>query len=100
MEGLTEGRIVHYVLRDGEFGYSPLPGLPPTLNHRAAIVVRVFSVPAAYNTDGEANLLVFLDGLNDSADGSPLAWFGSVKYDPNGGAGTWHWPEKAVRSER
>jgi len=93
MEGLTEGRIVHYVLREGERGHNTYTNRP-TFNHRAAIVVRVFSVPAVYNTDGEANLLVFLDGLNDSADGSPLAWFGSVKYDPNGGEGTWHWPEK------
>jgi hypothetical protein len=39
MEGLTEGRIVHYVLSNGE--------------HRAAIIVRVFASGAA---EGLANL--------------------------------------------
>lgn len=46
MEKLTEGRIVHYILNNGE--------------HRPAMVVR--------NWNGEmANLVVFTDGSNDGS---------------------------------
>lgn len=46
MEGLTEGRMVHFVMQNGE--------------HRPAVVVKV------WNTDGTANLQVWTDGANDT----------------------------------
>lgn len=85
MEGLTEGKIVHYVLSNGE--------------HRAAIVVRVFESGKPH---GLANLIVFSDGANDARDVSGnvseqgLFWATSAHYDPAGTEHhTWHWIEKA-----
>lgn len=56
MEGLTEGRMVHFVLPDGN----------NTGEHRPAIVVKVcrngFDNPAE---NGHSNLQVFTDSLND-----------------------------------
>lgn len=90
-EGLTEGRIVHYVMPDGR--------------HRPAIIVRV------WNKDGTVNLTVFTDWTNDShgtdlrginyAMGADCAngvmWRSSVLYDANKDPlpGTWHWIERA-----
>lgn len=80
LAGLTEGRIVHYVMPNGK--------------HRPAIVVQV------WNRDkGEANLQVFLDGTNDTQNGWPgfhtsPAWIGTVAYSENFLCGTWHWPER------
>jgi len=109
MEGLIEGRIVHYVLNDNDagsvnqkraasFGYSPdaPKGAQMHLGNRAmagehcpAIVVRVW--PHEYGDDKPgANLQVFLDG-NDSL------WVTSAKFaEPEAiELGTWHWVEKA-----
>ena len=88
MDGLIEGRIVHFVLADGRS-----PG-----EHRPAIVVKVWR-----NTDntppanGCSNLQVFTDGEGGNYnDGLPrLLWQTSVLYDPDGAPGTWHWIEKA-----
>jgi hypothetical protein len=89
MEGLTEGRIVHYVLQSGE--------------HRPAIIVRVWNDPYE-NPTGMCNLVVFTDGTNDvkrSID-DPLAkeavltmWETSRFYSENKEKFTWHWIEKA-----
>jgi hypothetical protein len=86
MEGLNEGRIVHYVM--------------PNNQNRAALVVRVFTHLAPEH-DGMANLYVFLDGLNDQGqfpDGSVLSgqgvtiyWATSVHYSEEPLPGTWHW---------
>lgn len=82
MEGLTEGRIVHYVL-------------PGSLNQcRPAIVVKVWRL----NNDGMVNLQVFLDGNNDAPDsinGNYIQWKTSVEYSEERKDGTWHWVEKA-----
>jgi hypothetical protein len=79
LEGLAEGRIVHYVLRPGE--------------HRAAIIVRVWrdshGNPAPLGT---VNLTVFPDWGNDGEDG--IVWKTSVVYDEAHGPYTWHWPER------
>lgn len=89
MDGLTEGRIVHYVL--------------PNNDHRPAVVVRVWN-----KEEGYVNLQVFTDGSNDryaypDVVGSILddidrgiMWVTSVYPDledkkPN----TWHWIEPA-----
>ena len=78
--GLTEGRIVHYVLSNSQ--------------HRAALIVRNWQEPS-----GSVNLYVFLDGRNDSHNDGRLfmmgvLWATSVPYDGDGKVGTWHWPER------
>jgi len=60
LKGLSEGRIVHYVLSETD--------LPPSQaraigRHRPAIVVN--SWPNLGRDDGYSNLVVFLDGTND-----------------------------------
>lgn len=90
MEDVTEGRIVHYVLKNGE--------------HRAALVVRAWRNLSAPDL---VNLYVFLDGTNDrpdaAYDGAQYApgvlWVTSVHYDASGTQyRTWHWPERAGTS--
>ena len=86
MEGLTEGRIVHFVMPSGE--------------HRPAIVVRVWNID---HCEGYSNLCVFVDGLNDvkrsesdsSKDIPMTLWETSICYSENKEIGTWHWIEKA-----
>lgn len=87
MEGLTEGRIVHFVLPEG----------PHKGDHRPAIVLRVWRQgdgrPPA---NGYSNLIVFTDGANDGdlyANG--LIWQTSVEYSETPLPRTWHWIEKA-----
>lgn len=88
MDGVIEGRIVHYVLDRG----------PNAGQHRAAMIVRVwgeFAPPV-----GTVNLRVFLDGSNDTREpwgnDSPILWVTSVKHDPTGTQErSWHWIERA-----
>lgn len=81
MEGLTEGRIVHYVLEDG----------PNKGEHRPAIIVKVWS-----QENGCSNLQVFIDGSNDSVPYSgSVVWKTSRIFDPDHKPSTWHWIEKA-----
>ena len=79
MEGLTEGRIVSFVVG------------PET--HRAAIVVRDWKTP-----DGKVTLNVFWDGQNDyrmSLDHGDSNDLSRVRFVPYGEdttvPGTWHW---------
>lgn len=82
MEGLIEGRIVHYVLSN--------EGM--TDQHRPAILVRVWKG----RSDGSCNLTVFPDWSNDgSLYEKGLAWCTSIKYSVDPKPNTWHWPEKA-----
>lgn len=88
MDGLTEGRLVHYVMPDGQ--------------HRPAMVVKVWN-----KQDGYINLQVFTDGSNDTmipdewenskpAIASGIWWRTSILPDETDKAiGTWHWIEKA-----
>ena len=113
MDSPRIGRIVHYVLANGE--------------HRPATIVRVW--PGEFGNDevkDGVNLLVFLDGMNDRDATSPqkpsdakpgdpvdmsgtvtyeecisrVAWRTSVRYGsvtPDGTGmlpGFWHWPER------
>jgi len=87
MHGLTEGRIVHYVLKNGQ--------------HRPAIVVRNWSNPDVPGSDGMVNLSVFTDGSNDSgalggdSSAQGFFWATSVHYSPLGTEqNTWHWVER------
>lgn len=85
MEGLIEGRIVHYVMPDGQ--------------HRPAVVVRVWDSPGY---PGLSNLQVITDGPNDVVAGAPadaakgIMWATSIVNDEAAKApGTWHWIERA-----
>lgn len=97
MEGLTAGRIVHYVMPDG--------------NHRPAIVVQVWDHDA--NGPGLMNCQVLTDGTNDVPWGAAevkawkdmnidpedchrgLLWRTSISYSEEPKPHTWHWIEKA-----
>ena len=91
MDGLTEGRMVHYVMANGE--------------HRPAIVVRNWEKQLSCPCEGYVNLQVFTDGSNDldamSNDAESedvkrgICWITSVCYNENGIPHTWHWIEKA-----
>jgi hypothetical protein len=100
MEGLTEGRIVHYVMPNGE--------------HRPAIVVRVWRQTVQVDPsidirltqefklvppeNGCCQLQVFLDsdGEHDWNDGPKnILWATSVLYSEKPEPLTWHWIEKA-----
>lgn len=81
MEGLTEGRIVHYVLEGGR--------------HRPAIVVMVCPKGWGY-PDGAVQLQVFTDGSNDGKEyESGMVWRTSVQYSETQEPETWHWIERA-----
>ena len=89
MQGLTEGRIVHFVMPDGE--------------HRPAIIVKVWS-----KESGLVNVQVFTDSTNDYDRKletlnpynvemkAGLAWRTSIRPDLETTVpGTWHWIEQA-----
>lgn len=79
--GLTEGRIVHYVLPDG----------PNAGQHRPAIIVRVWNPVSS-----TVQLQVFTDGSNDGPKyAAGLFWATSVMLSEEPKPGTWHWIERA-----
>ena len=107
MAGLIEGRIVHFVMPDGQ--------------HRPAIVVRVWYVAVSDGPEpikappenGVCQLQVFSDGTNDlpyhEAEEEAfrnagldeayvrrgIIWKTSVLYSEACAPGTWHWIERA-----
>lgn len=87
IEGLTAGRVVHYVPRNDE----TMRGGLTHGTHRAAVVVYV------WGQDGTADLLIFWDGQNDGRSQSqPVEWKTSVHYDPTGETlGSFHFIERA-----
>lgn len=93
MEGLSEGRIVHYVPAEHD---ELLSKAHREGRHLAAIVVRDWKSAA-----GVVNLIVFPDGRNDMNErfSSGLLVSGvlveSRAHDPEGTPGTWHWPERS-----
>jgi len=96
MEGLTEGRMVHYVMPNGQ--------------HRPAIIVKVWD---HQGVNGTSNLQVITDGPNDLPftfeEKEQFKNFGMVPEDVRHGhiwktsilfseepkPGTWHWIEKS-----
>lgn len=81
MQGLTEGRIVHFVMPQvTEQGDSP---------HRPAVITEVLN-----RRTGIVNLTVFFNGPRDGQNLEALGWVPSVGFDPNGAPGTWHWIER------
>jgi hypothetical protein len=90
VKGLTEGRIVHYVLPDGRH-----PG-----ECRAAVVVRAWDRDAS-GGNGCSNLTVLTDGSNDFGQAAddpapPIARRTSIVFDAERKPGTWHWPQDCV----
>lgn len=87
MEGLTEGRNVHFVVDDG----------PNKGAHRAAIIVRVWRQgDGTPPKNGYSNLVVFMDGTNDGDQfAGCVSWQTSVEYSEEPKPRTWHWIEKA-----
>lgn len=84
MEGLTEGRIVHFVLDNGE--------------HRPAIVVKVWRVNDQPPSNGCCNLQVFTVSDTEKKYNDvlpPVMWKTSVVFTEEPTPGTWHWIEKA-----
>jgi hypothetical protein len=107
MDGLIEGRIVHFVMPNGQ--------------HRPAIVVQVWRVPDSPGPEpilkapenGCCNLRVFTDGPNDvpytPEEKEKLGnwgfreddvrhghiWATSMMYSEEPKPGTWHWIEHA-----
>lgn len=80
MKGLQIGRIVHFVLRNGE--------------HRAAMIVKIVNLEL-----GIVNLTVFTDWGNDGTiyDTRGMVHEQSVPFGDQPltqVARTWHWPEK------
>ncbi len=76
------GRIVHFVLAEGE----------RRGEHRAAIITSVWSLSAI-------NLQVFRDQADDtpgyaSVEAMPTLRCLLVRHDENKAPGTWHWPER------
>lgn len=79
IKGLTEGRMVHFVLRDG----------PSAGQHRPAIIVRVWN-----KTSPTVQLQVFTDDANDRCPA--VMWATSVPFDADGQRPySWHWIEPA-----
>lgn len=97
MDGLTAGRMIHYVMPDGD--------------HRPAIVVRVWD----HDNQGPGliNAQVITDGGNDVPNGAAevqawkdfncdpeecrrgLLWKTSISFSEDPKPNTWHWIEKA-----
>ena len=78
MQGLTEGRNVHWVAPNGR--------------HLAAIVTRVWGYG-----DGLVNLNVQIpgDGENGTSDSPPVKRETSVEFSADPRPFTWHWIEPA-----
>lgn len=88
MEGLQGGRIVNYVMKNGEV--------------RPLVVVRVWQ---SGMHPGYLNGVLLIDGLNDEGQlpsltierenlVPPAIWITSTWYDENKVPGTWHWPDR------
>jgi hypothetical protein len=86
LKGLSEGRIVHYVLAEHDTARTSAVGA-----HRAAIVVNPWR--DMNRDDGYSNLLVFCDGSNDGVPDVVL-WVTSRVMSEGKEPGTWHWPER------
>ena len=74
----TKGDEVHYVLSSNA--------------HRIAKVVRVFP-PSDDALMPMVDLAVFLDGKNDTIEGTPLVWIGAVSYEVAAAVNSWHWAD-------
>jgi len=99
MEGLIEGRVVHYTQEltpfvDAEGKGSMVPSIDNRKEHLAASVAHVYKVdPKAKEDKGLVDLKLVVPrvsgapGMNDFVE--------KVAYDESGKPGTWHWIPKA-----
>jgi len=90
LEGLSAGRIVHYVYSEGD-----VPKRPDAVGTEApAIIVQVWDTE---NGTGCCNLLVFADGTNDTGDATRgnVLWMTSRTFSETPEPGHWHWPERS-----
>lgn len=79
LTGVTEGRIVHFVLPNGLSAGA----------HRPAIIVHVIDA-----TQGYVNLQVFTDGSNDGKEyANGIHWATSVSHSDEHKPRTWHFIE-------
>jgi hypothetical protein len=77
IEGLTEGRMVHYVTARG--------------HHRPSVIVQVWD-----DVTGRCNLQVFMDGRNDGYSAEQgTDWLQDIEYSEEAQSGTWHFIERA-----
>lgn len=85
MDGLIEGRIVHFVFE------RELPDGDKKLIHRPAIITKVWDL-----NNGCCNMQVFMDGYNDAdlTDSPGVIWRTSILYSEEPKPYTWHWIEK------
>lgn len=93
MEGLTPGRMVHYVMK-GQANIRPAAaGDPTALQHRAAVVTHLHENDPSNAVD----LCVFSRGKPDGFGGmSPTFAVHMVPYDESGNEpDRWHWIERA-----
>lgn len=80
MVGLTEGRIVHFVMDKGTHKGE----------HRPAMIARIWNAETGY-----VNLWLFQDGTNDGEEFSDRpTWVTSVNYSDAKEPRTWHWIEQ------
>jgi hypothetical protein len=87
----TIGRIVHYVMRPGDYDerHATGPRQDGDNGHRAAVIVRV------NDNSPTVNLWVFVNGPYDGH--SRVLFVGEVPHalsEAMEAAGTWHWPER------
>lgn len=82
MEGLTAGRMVHYVPAEDDPGYGKQSG---AVSHRAAVV-------NAIEETHFVRLFVFADPIYDEV---PFWSVNTVPYSEGHEPRTWHWIEKA-----
>lgn len=90
MDGVTEGRITHYVMKGGA-NITPALGQNDGVigEHRPAIIVKV------NDAEDTVNLQVFCDGSNDGVPRGIL-WVTDVQFDEHSKKpGSWHWIERA-----
>lgn len=89
MQGLTNGRIVHYVMRPNDYG--PCEAKTDA-HHRPAIVVEDWGNGTRPDPDQAVNLCVFPDGPKDGLTAPFFKQY--IVYSNSKEPGTWHWPEK------
>lgn len=79
----TIGRTVHYVLSP-----SDLEGGKNAGEERPAVITRTWGDSSC------VQLTVFLDGANETINGSPLLIKSSAEGSSGPVPGCWHWPER------
>lgn len=100
MDGLVEGRIVEYVLGEGD--------VPETYKYLVGAIRPAIVLGVCGHTSGCSNLTVFMDWSNDGnfmeyehqgvlqKSPMPCIWATSVSYSQGLEPRTWHWPTETM----